>query len=342
MSFQRLTQPSTTARFVRIAGAAAGAAVLASLWAMAIEPRLLDEQQLEVEVPYLPESWDGRRLALLADMQIGIRFGNTDTVRRAVRRAVACEPALVLLAGDFVYEAVRSPQSALRVLGSVLRPLAHAGIPSFAVLGNHDFGEEGSKDARIRLAQQVRATLETACIRVLENEAVTVGTSHTDEAPLFVVGIGPHIPHRDDPLQAISRVPEHCPRVVVMHNPSSFAGLPPDSAPFALAGHTHGGQLRIPFLPRLSLGRLTVSWPEYVDGWIDGLGQSGNHLYVNRGLGFSRRPMRFGCPPELTVVTLRSPAAKARVEKLGAHGALSERRLITERPTRRQSRFVRW
>lgn len=290
---------------------AAGAAVLASLWAIAVEPRLLDEQRLEVELPHLPPSWDGRRLALLADLQIGIRFGNTDTVRRAVRRAVACEPALVLLAGDFVYEAVRRPQPALSALGSALRPLARAGIPSFAVLGNHDFGEQGTEDERIRVAQQVRSTLEAAGIRVLENEAVPLSPSRAGEAPLFVAGIGPHIPHRDAPLQAISQVPEDCPRVVVMHNPSSFAALPPGSAPLALAGHTHGGQLRIPFLPRLSLGRLTVPWPEYLDGWIDGLGQPGNHLYVNRGLGFSRSPMRFGCPPELTVVTLRSPAPPA-------------------------------
>ncbi|MBV8083375.1 MAG: hypothetical protein JO247_01035 [Chloroflexi bacterium] len=62
----------------------------------------------------------------------------------------------------------------------------------------------------------------------------------------------------------------------------------------------------MPFKPSWSLGRLTVPWPEYLDGWLDGYGQRGNRLYVNRGLGFSRRPMRFGCPPELTLITLRA------------------------------------
>jgi hypothetical protein len=284
---------------------AAGTAALATLWAAAVEPRLLDVQRLEVELPHLGPSWSGQSLALLADLQIGIRFGNTDTVRRAVERALGEDPALVLLAGDFVYDAVRHPDPALRTLRRALQPLEQVTGRVFAVLGNHDYGEEGSRLVRLELAGHVRRTLEDVGIRVLENEAVRV-TSAAGE-PLHVVGIGPHIPAKDEPPAAVAGVPEREPRIVFMHNPVSFADLPAHAAPLALAGHTHGGQLRVPFRPTWTLGRFTVPWPEYLDGWLDGYGQPGNRLYVNRGIGFSRRPIRFACPPELTLITLACP-----------------------------------
>jgi len=89
-----------------------------------------------------------------------------------------------------------------------------------------------------------------------------------------------------------------------MHEPFAFRTLPEGEAPLAFAGHTHGGQIRVPLFPRLTPARLTMPWPEYVDGWIEGYGQPGNRLYVNRGIGFSYLPARFGCPPELTFFTL--------------------------------------
>jgi uncharacterized protein len=292
-------------RVSQVITAALGLGGLAVAWAVLVEPRLLAEEHLEVTLPNLTRAWKGQHIVLLADLQIGMGLGNTDTLRRAVARTIAVRPALVLLAGDFVYEAVRRPQPALDTLSSVLLPLTNAGLHAFAVLGNHDYGEEGTRRDRLLLAQRVRRTLEEIGIRVLENEAVAVTSRAAGEGPLFVVGIGPHIPQRDEPGCAIRQVPDDCPRVVFMHNPASFPELPAGLAPLALAGHTHGGQLRVPLVPSWSLGRLTVPWPEYLDGWIDDYGQPGNRLYVNRGLGFSRRPMRFGCPPELTLITLR-------------------------------------
>ncbi|MBV8085517.1 MAG: metallophosphoesterase, partial [Chloroflexi bacterium] len=222
-----------------MAAAGAGAAALVVLWATAIEPRYLDIQRLDADLPHLGPSWAGQRVALLADFQIGIRFGNTDTARRAVKRAVEAQPAVVFLAGDFVYDAVHYPDPALATLKQTLQPLSALSERTFAVLGNHDYGEEGSRLARLKLANEVRLTLESLGIRVLENEAVRITSAQSE--PLYVVGIGPHIPDKDDPPAAVARVPEGEPRIVVMHNPTSFAELPRHSAPLALAGHTHGG-----------------------------------------------------------------------------------------------------
>ncbi len=68
-----------------------------------------------------------------------------------------------------------------------------------------------------------------------------------------------------------------------------------------MAGHTHGGQIRIPGLPNWSYLSLFESDPVHMDGWIeDDFGKPGNHLYVNRGIGFSDYPIRINCPPEVT------------------------------------------
>ncbi len=76
-----------------------------------------------------------------------------------------------------------------------------------------------------------------------------------------------------------------------------------------MAGHTHGGQVRIPFLPEWSWLTYAVEDEVHADGWIDGYGAPGNRLYVNRGIGFGTAPIRVNCPPEVTVFTLR-PAGR--------------------------------
>lgn len=97
-----------------------------------------------------------------------------------------------------------------------------------------------------------------------------------------------------------------------MHDPASFPALPAGEAPLAVAGHTHGAQIRVPGRPAWTAARLPPlrqRWPQYADGWVEGYGEPGNRLYVNRGVGFSYVPVRLGCRPELTFFTLRAPAA---------------------------------
>ncbi len=91
-----------------------------------------------------------------------------------------------------------------------------------------------------------------------------------------------------------------------MHRPASFAELPAGAAPFALAGHSYGGQIRIPFTPNWSWVSLIREKRVYADRWIRDYGDPGNRLYINRGIGFSELPIRINCRPELTVFTLRA------------------------------------
>ena len=219
----------------------------------------------------------------------------------------------MLIAGDFVYQAAHDPAGAIGLAVELVGPLPAGSIPTYAVLGNHDYATESDEPrARQRqIARQLERALETAGVQVLRNEAVALPppAPTSGEPPLYLVGVGEPAAGDDHPLQAIHQVPADAPRIVLMHNPDSFPDLPPGSAPLALAGHTHGGQIRVPFKKDWGPARLLEPWPQYVDGWLEDFGQPGNRLYINRGIGFSKLPLRFGCRPELTLFTLRRPAS---------------------------------
>ena len=293
---------------------AVSSAALAAAWGLVVEPRLVDVREEVGELPGLPTPWHGRRVALFSDMQVGWHFDNADTTARIVRRVVEERPALVLIAGDFVYRAARNRGSTIPRAAGLVRPLSDAGLLTYAVLGNHDYAEESTsaRSEQRAVAEELRAALEAVGVRVLRNEAValpTPGGEPDGGPPLFLVGIDDYRVGQDRPLAAVGQVPTGAARLVLMHHPASFRILPAGSAPLALAGHTHGGQIRVPFFPKLTPSRLRKRWPRYRDGWIEGYGEPGNRLYANRGIGFSTLPIRFGCPPELTLFTLRRAPA---------------------------------
>lgn len=279
------------------------------LWAV-IEPHLIDVQRHDVYVSDLPAGWEGRRVALIADLQVGMWMANTSTIARIVRRIVRLEPAVTFIAGDFVYDAAGRPECARRA-ARLLKPLVEAGIPIYAVLGNHDYDMPTKDDpANVEAAETVRAAVEEVGIRVLENEAVALpNPSDGDGGALYLVGIGAHVPGHDRPDVALGRVPPGAPRLVMMHHPNTFESIPSGAAPLAVAGHTHGGQFRVPFMPERTWMTYTTDDKVHNDGFSEGFGATENTLYVNRGIGFSILPVRLNCPPELTLFTLRRRAA---------------------------------
>ena len=294
---------------------AAGVVLLGlGAWGTGVEPRLLlDARRVEAPVPNLPPAWEGRTVALLSDFQVGMWGGNVAMAERAVREAVGAGAAALLFAGDFVYQ----PDSAEvdRAVG-VLRPALAAGVPVVAVLGNHDHSLM-HRDSEIspEMAGYLRERLEAVGVRVLRNEATAL------DGGLHVVGIGSVWAEYSDPDAALQAVPDSVPRIALMHNPTSFREIAAGAAPLALAGHTHGGQIRV--LPGRSESWLDIVEPGEVvaDGWAaDSIGAPGNRLYVTRGIGFSGVPVRINCRPELTLLTLRAAPATSSSARRGASG----------------------
>jgi uncharacterized protein len=269
------------------------------VWSL-LEPYYLAVEHYTVKIPHLPESWKGQRVALIADLQVGMWLANTATIKRAVKRIIKERPAVVLIAGDFIYQ---GNERAIAKAVTLLRPLREAGLPCYGVLGNHDFKMPAKGSTKnVRLAQNLRHHLEAIGIRVLDNEVVELGLSHN--AALYLVGVAAYIPDLDKAAASVAEVPRDAARIVLMHHPRSFLALPPHSAPLAMAGHTHGGQFRLPGSPVLKLLAKQEEDKVLTSGWIKGIGAEGNRLYINRGIGFSVVPLRLNCPPELTLITL--------------------------------------
>lgn len=272
-----------------------------------IEPRvLLNEEEETATIPNLPPSWSGKKVAQISDFQIGLWGDNRNTVRRSVDELIEAEPDLVLISGDFIYHPGENAQPEIETAVGLVRPLVEAGIPTYAVLGNHDYGMS-SKNAqpKTEIARRLATELEAAGIEVLENEAVQLDSPDSNE-PLYLVGVDSLWANRDNVDLALSDLPANSPRITMMHNPDTFEQFPASSAPLAVAGHTHGGQVRLPGTPTWSWLALTQKDEVKADGWAQNYGASGNQLYVNVGIGMSIAPIRLFCPPEFTIFTLAS------------------------------------
>lgn len=288
----------------------AGAIALLVAWGVFIEPRfILQHEQIDATVPNLPRSWDGSRVVVVADLHVGMWFANHALARRAIRDIVEERPALVLIAGDFLYKADRDPTQ-LDDAADLIRPLTAAGIPTYAVLGNHDYSVNWRSDpVNDTLARRLADRLATAGVTVLRNDAVplTAPGGVAADAPdrLFLVGLDSEWAHETNAAKALSTVPERSPRIVFMHNPWSFRALPPHAAPFAVAAHTHGGQIRIPLTPNWSWIDLVEHRRIPAGGWAwSTFGTAGNRLYVQRGIGFTTAPIRINDPPSITTFVL--------------------------------------
>ncbi|RZU31992.1 metallophosphoesterase [Blastococcus saxobsidens] len=284
----------------RIAVALGTALVLLLVYGVAVEPRfVLDVERMQVSVPGLDRDQAGTEIAVVSDLQIGMWWSNEGMVERAVETIVEAGPDIALLGGDFVYSHEPDVGTQVDRVLELIEPLLDAGIPTFAVLGNHDYAV-GAED-------ELTTALEDAGVPVLANEAVTVPSPDAgrEAGQLHVVGLGPAVPDRVDVDAAFDGVPDDAPRVVLMHNPTTFERLPAGTAPLAVAGHTHCGQVALPGAPHWSYMGLTEEEALVADGWAPaGYGAEGNRMFVTCGVGFSVVPVRINAPPQVVLFEL--------------------------------------
>jgi predicted MPP superfamily phosphohydrolase len=222
-------------------GAAAGALAAAALVAYAhlVEPRRLRVERWTVRVPNLPLAWEGMRVVQLSDFQIGMWLQDARIPRRAIEAAVALQPDLILLTGDFMHRGRWSGPLDL------FTPLTRR-APTVAVLGNHDHKAGAAGTATIV------AALRAQGVTVLMNE-------HTSFAwrgdAWTIVGVDDPATRHTDFLHAITGIPRDTRLLALLtHVPEFVEYLPDRWFPLIVAGHTHGGQIWIPPL-------LPPGWP---------------------------------------------------------------------------------
>lgn len=263
----------------------AGAALLA--WAVIVEPGRLVVRETAVRSARWPADRRPLRIAVLTDLHVGSFRNGLDRLDEVVARTNAQSPDVVVILGDLVIQDV--------ILGTFVDPeaatarLARLRAPAVAVLGNHDWWLGG---------QRVRDGLESVGIRVLENDATALADG---PRRFWIAGVADLWTRPVSIPRALSGVPADEPVLLLTHNPDVFPDVPSRVA-LTLAGHTHGGQVALPFL-----GRPIVP-SRYGERYAYGLVvEEGRALFVSPGIGTSLLPVRFRVPPEISIVTLSAP-----------------------------------
>ncbi|MCL2639618.1 MAG: metallophosphoesterase [Phycisphaerales bacterium] len=279
----------TRRRFLQVLGGTglAGAGIYG--YASQIAPHRLVLEHVRIGVQGLAAEREGCRIAVLSDLHAGPRVSMRH-IERALQMAADAEPEFLVILGDIV----DSTTSHLEELCRVLAPIT-ARIPTYGVTGNHDFSNNIENPTLF--ARRVCGALRDAGVRMLRN------TSHQPregKGELCFVGVDDF---RMLPLdeRAFTRVPRDAAVVLLVHNPDIYEHVEKHRWDLMLAGHTHGGQVRIPGIGPLIL---PISHRERAAGLIyPDTARPDRVLYVNRGVGHLLK-VRFFCPPEVTCVTL--------------------------------------
>ncbi len=289
-------------------------------YAFAIEPYRLKTVSYRLNPPGWPNSRP-LRIVALADLHICEPWMPTSRVEAIVDAANQLAPDLVVLLGDFVagHRLVRAavPKAEwTRALARLRAPLG-----TYAVLGNHDWWESYGVQVARAGPTPVGQALEAAGIPVLENDAVRVGKG---EAAFWLLGLGDQwafflnrrrrskngrfgFAGTDDLPATLAKIKDDQPAILLAHEPDIFPKVPSRVA-LTLSGHTHGGQVQFfGYAPRVPsfYGR------RYMYGHVSELDAGGGErsLVISGGLGCSGLPIRFGRPPEITVVELGTVSA---------------------------------
>jgi uncharacterized protein len=250
-------------------------------YGVVVRRRWIRVRTIDVPIPGLDAAFDGYRIAQMSDLHIGGLWPRART-RRWVRLAKRLDADLVALTGDYVTNGTAFHEDIADVL-SELRGRDGA----LAILGNHDYFGDG---------EMLVTRLRARGVVVLRNERVVLTRG---KSTLSVAGVDDTWTRRADVGRTLEGHVKGAPLVALAHDPRLFGELARAGAALVLAGHTHGGQLAVPFFAtRYNLS--TFSYRYTAGTYREGTAM----LYVNPGLGTTGPPLRLGVPPEITVFRL--------------------------------------
>lgn len=254
---------------------------LLMLYSRFIEPHRLKTHHTRIQLDAPQRLCRPLTVVLVADVHVGLFSGKPQQLKKITRAINAVQPDLVLFAGDWTYEPNQTD------LTIQLAALAEINAPAYSVLGNHDEQVPGPP-----LQVALQAALKKMGIMDIEGQIIDL-----DEVRL--IGTGDLWAGKAD-LSALSELPQDKPWLIMAHNPDT-ADLVPSlpHRPLLVAGHTHGGQVNLPYLTTWLLSK------ESRLGCVEGrYSQPTAELFVTAGTGLVWLPVRFRMPPRIDVLTL--------------------------------------
>ncbi len=262
---------------------AAFASAVVGTYAALVEPRWLEVTHTRIHFPDLPDALAGLRIALLTDFHHG-NGTRLSLIRRACASAMAERPDLIALTGDLADDNAGTFRPVLDILGAL-----HAPLGVYAVPGNHDH--------KVGIARWQRELASYPNIIDLCNRALTRDAGGTR---LCIAGIDDY----DRGFPSLGMLPPAKQRdftILLAHNPDQAEHLwqARGTVDLVLSGHTHGGQVRLPWIGPLS----NPSRHDHI--YVAGLyPRPWTQVYVSRGIGTQRLPIRLLCRPEVAILEL--------------------------------------
>jgi len=298
------------------------------LWPRYIEPNLLPVSRLRIPITNLPSALSGLRIIHISDLHLN--KGTTKYFLHKLKRKIIEElPDLIVFTGDFLCFSQLQNKTRLK---KFLNELPTAPYGNYAILGNHDYQSFVSIDANGDYAIQEQNTAESpiikgfkrlfskitisgkikkgiscipmkhelveilqeSCFQLLHNETHTL---KIEGVPFNITGLGEHMMDRCKPDQAFKNYNQDGPGLILVHNPDAIPSLLDKPGHLILSGHTHGGQINLPFIWRKFV---LLENMRYVKGLFE---EKQKKIYITRGLGGVLN-FRWFCPPELVSITL--------------------------------------
>lgn len=269
--------------FLKLTGAATlatlGATVAYSLFENEADSPVVE--RVRIPIPNLPSALDGFRIVQISDIHY-YPFTTIELVSRAVEIANQLQPDLTVLTGDFIWHEV---EAVFELMPSLARLNAKYGV--YAGLGNHDLWTD---------VKVVSRAIEQERLPLLVNQGVPIAAG---KSTLYLASLDDGWSGKPDLTQTTASWSEDAVTVLLMHEPDLAPTYAVDKRiHLQLSGHSHGGQVRLPFYGPLILPYLSWQYPMGLYN-INGM-----WLYTNRGLGTTNVPVRVNCAPEITELTL--------------------------------------
>jgi len=257
--------------------------IILGVWIYFVEPNTIRIENISIEIKNLPSSFKGARIAHLSDIH-SRSFGEKE--KEILEKLNQLKPDFVFITGDFVEWTTKDLNSCRDFWKELSKNYPQR---IFGVLGNHEH--------RHLKFKTIKKLLEESGIEILENESIKI---EKDGEFIYLIGLDDPHGKYDDIEKATTGLEDETSKILIAHSPEIFRKLKGKNIDLVLVGHTHGGQINVPFITDLFIPL------KYDKKYKRGLfKEDSTYLYINRGIGLTFIPFRFNSFPEIANITLK-------------------------------------